>query len=523
MQDFEDDAIEISDLDTPDERRQSSAIYRMLKRVHEIHLAPKTRTIIFVVALLLGASILAYQLLATLRPKSITSASVYISSSVHVELQPVNPIIAILHANGIAYIFTVDGTLSTTHANDGTLSSQQASGGTLSAQRASDGKLLWHTVVSVSTSQPIVVPILADNLIFFASQNSKGGHVDAFRASDGALQWSFATSALASPEALIINDAVAYIFTQNKIIYALNTNNGHILWHFTTTLSDPLSTLLYTSNGVTAVRPDARTVVLLYTQDGAQLWHYTVANYRLWQPSIDSGIAYIQSSENVVQARNLSDGKFLWQYSARSKSIGSFTTQNGLFYVDPGNGEIAALSERDGAPFWQFKTSDGIQMWRIHNGFIFFISSNGYFGTLRALDGTLLWKFKASTYSNVSWFSDTPDGLVHILVNQPDIALYTLRISDGTVIWHQPLNNFDNNSLPEMTDTALYTRQSDGSIDAWRGNDGRHLWHYQPPAPIMQATAADSMLYMQQEDGTLSVLRVQDGKVAWAYPSATGP
>lgn len=510
MQDFEhtdlpeDNEVEISDLDTPDERKNSSPIYRILERARKIHLSPRTRIRLFVLALLLGGCVLAYQFIPSPRSKTTTVGYISSSSSMQIVTNPTDPAINISVANGIAYILTQDGTLN--------------------AQRASDGKLLWQNKVPISSSQGIVPPTIADNLILFTSQISKSGHVDALRASDGTLQWSFQTSTLASPAPLMVEDAVAYILTHNGTIYALNANNGHLLWKFATRLSMPLANLLYSSNGVTAVLSDTNTAYLLRTQDGSQLWHYTFDNYNTsWMPYINGGIAYIHSNENVLQARRLSDGKFLWQYTAHQGNEWSFTLQDRLFYVNTGNGAIEALSEQDGTQFWQFQTKDGIQEWRIHNGFIFLTSSNGYFEVVRASDGSLLWKFKASSYSNISWFIDTPDGLVHILVDQPAITLYTLRANDGKIIWQQPLNNFDKNSFPETTNTALYIRQSDGSIDAWRGSDGHHLWHYQPSTPVTQETAADGMVYMQQEDGTISVLQAQDGKVAWSYPDAANP
>lgn len=173
MQDFEhrdlpeDDEIEISDLDTPDERLRYSPVYRILKRAREIHLSPRTRTILFVLAFLIGGCTLAYQFIPF--PHSKTNSNSYISyGSLQVVSTPITPVINISVENGIAYILTGDGMLN--------------------AKRASDGKLLWQSKVPISSFQGIVPPIMADNLIFFTSQNSKSGHVDALRASDGTLQ-----------------------------------------------------------------------------------------------------------------------------------------------------------------------------------------------------------------------------------------------------------------------------------------------------------------------------------------------
>src|SRR5438876_7007559 len=196
MQDFEDkdlpqdDEIEISDLDMPDERKQSSVIYRIMKRVRSIQISSRTRTRLFVLALLLGGSILAYPFIPFLHAKKNTVTTSYVASYITNSANLLtDQVINVMPVNGVAYIFTENGTLS--------------------AQQAGDGKQLWRTKVSITASQPIV----ADNLIFLTSQNSQSSHVDALRASDGALQWSFSAQALAPSGPLLVQNPVAYVLS----------------------------------------------------------------------------------------------------------------------------------------------------------------------------------------------------------------------------------------------------------------------------------------------------------------------
>ncbi len=214
--------------------------------------------------------------------------------------------------NGIAYISTPDGTIS--------------------ARRASDGMLLWQSKGSIPLSQPIMV----NNTIYVTSENGQGSHVDAFQASDGTLQWSYQTQSLGS-QSFMVADGTVYIHTQSGMLYALRASDGKLLWHFTVNLSDPLETLLSTSNGVTAVHVNTYTVYLLRTQDGSQLLRYAVNNNGSWQPVIERGVAYIYANESSVQAYRLSDRKLLWQYTSTSGVPWSFIIQNEVFYVNTGD------------------------------------------------------------------------------------------------------------------------------------------------------------------------------------------
>ena len=494
----DDDHIEISDLDPPTQRETSLA-YRISQYARKIHLSPQTRIRLSILAILLGGSVIAYQFLPSSHPKTTVVASV---SAQTMTLTQGASATNISVANNIAYIFTDDGTLI--------------------AKRASDGKLLWSSKVSISPLPPIIV----DNIIFLTSQNSKGSHVDAFRASDGTLQWSFQTQSLA-PQPLLVKNGMVYVLTHTGTVYALHESTGNLLWQFATGETTYQTTdVLSTSNGVAAMRTNKQIVYLLRTQNGSRLWQYTInppETPASWYPDIEGNIAYIRTKDNSLQAHRLNDGQFLWQYTA-NEDLWSSKTQNGVVYVySQKNSSLKALVGLASSLLWQ---QNGISYWNVQQpGLVFVRQTNGLLEALQARDGSLLWQFKLPTTGNILWLSSTTNGLLYVGTNTPDMAIFALRITTGSLLWQHILNNSYLNSQPNITSNALYMLQSDGSFDVWRADDGRPLWHYQlTTTPIAQGpTEVGSLVYILREDGTINVLRAQDGKVAWSYSLLGNP
>ena len=508
MQDFdteafpEDDKIEISDLDAPGERKTSSLIYRILKvkGLYVIYASPRARIIFFVLILLLGGSVLAYQLTASLRPKP-TSVTYGVLQVINTSMAPAANFAVV---NGIAYIFTEDGKVN--------------------AQRASDGKFLWRSKQASTLSQPVI----ADPFIFLALQNNRGDQIDALRASDGKLQWSFQTPLLVS-QPLLIKDGVVYMLTQTGTIEALSENSGKQLWQLATgeTNSMNVNGVLYSFAQVTAIRIN-QTVYFVRTQDGSRLWHYTINppdTPTSWQPDIEGDIAYIHTNTNALQARSLINGHLRWQYTANNENSWSSTLQNGIVYMYKWTGTIEAVRGQDGSLLWQHNGGINLNRWNAYQrGILIFTQSDESIEALRASDGTLIWQFKPSMNSNISWPSTANNGFLYVITHTSEAAVFALRTLNGSVAWHHPLTNSESQFLLVVTNNALYTWQSDGSIDAWSSRNGQHLWHYYPAIPIAQGpTEVDGLVYLRQGDGTIIVLRAQDGKAVWSDTASANP
>jgi eukaryotic-like serine/threonine-protein kinase len=505
MQDFEqkdlpdDNEIEISELDTPDEQRRPSPLQRIVKFA-EAHFSSKIRTTLFTLVLIIGGCTFIYLFLSYLHipifqskhtPITTSSARITIGSDTIESVSPNSLSIA----NGVAYISTPDGTLSARQANDGTF--------------------LWQT----KTALPLSPPIVADNTIYVPSENSRDGHIDAFRASDGNLQWSYQTQLLAS-QPLMVEHEIVYVGTQAGTMYALRASDGKVLWHFTIGHFTNgnfwrLETVLSTSAGVTVIRTDSQILYFLRSLDGSQLWHDAVVASTP-PPDIENGIAYI--NYHSLQAYRLSDGKLLWHYA--TDEIQSTSIQNGVIYLNIGNQTVLALNGQNGSRLWQFQTRKQITTLDEQNGMVLVTMLDGTVTALKGLAGSLLWQFKPSTHSYISWLSDTNNEVLYVGLDASTITFYALQANNGHALWHQSAPNIDQSYSPQITNGLIYARQIDGYINIWSRNDGHLIWHSPSSGSVIwNFSEANGLVYLQQPDGSILALHIQNGKVAWRYPS----
>lgn len=510
MQDFEhknlleDDKIEISDLDTPNEQGKPPLLQRIIKFM-EAHLSSRARTTLFAFLLFIGGCTLIYSITSYLHISIIqahqasihtTYGSISIVSVNPIESFPPNSLSVV---NGIAYISTPDGTLNARQANDGTF--------------------LWQT----KTAVPLSPPLVANNTIYITSQNSLGGHVDAFRASDGNLQWSYQTQSLAS-QPILVEDGVVYVDTQAGVIHALRASDGKLLWHFT--LGNPtngtslrLETLIDTADGVTVIHTYDQIVYFLRSLDGSQLWHYSVDS-NTPTPAIENGIVYI--NYRSLQARRLSDGKLLWQYAPGD--VQSYVIQHGNIYLNIGNLTVLTLQGQNGSRVWQFQTQQPIDTLNVQNGMVFITMLDGTATVLKDQTGSILWQFKLPTGSDIFWLSGTRDEVLYVGVNEAVTTFYALQPNNGHILWLRPVQNIQQSYSPRVNNGLTYAKQVDGYINAWSSNDGHLTWHYPSSALIVwNLIEANGLVYLQQPDGSILALYIQNGNVAWRYPTQGNP
>jgi outer membrane protein assembly factor BamB len=178
-------------------------------------------------------------------------------------------------------------------------------------QAATDvGTLLWNTLQSA-----LDVPTIP----------SKEGisSVYAVRASDGATLWHYALNGGANSWAnwLSVENGVVYasdaIPTNDSSgagdIYALQSNNGSVLWHDKLKAS-PTNALL--ANGVIylSTSSDIGAVYAVHANDGSLLWNYPIAGSMYPAPVLDGNVVCVGATNGMVYALRANNGGIVWHY-----------------------------------------------------------------------------------------------------------------------------------------------------------------------------------------------------------------
>jgi outer membrane protein assembly factor BamB len=376
---------------------------------------------------------------------------------------------------------------------------------------------------------------------------------------------------------MTIADGVAYLGTDDNVVYALRISTGALLWRHKIEGSVDVQPLV--ANGVVYVTSfvgqyGPAYVYALRASDGNLLWTYSSDSYSyLSLSTTDSSVAYIASQERI-SALNASNGTKLWHHAIQGSAYWSPLEVNGIVYVGSSTNSwpstLYALQVSDGALLWQYTANNFIATPTVANGVVYTASDDGVLAALRASDGHQLWKQALDTnsfqspqlvngvlYATTTKIIEPPAArtanplqqttalgalLWNTLQNAPAepkkphkqgvSSIYAVRASDGAILWHYTLGN----SLNSWTNwfsvehgvvyaSAFNTTgpgTEEGHIYALQSTNGSVLWHDQLNATPYGALLANGVIYLSTSIGSYAgavyAVRMSDGSLLWTYP-----
>jgi outer membrane protein assembly factor BamB len=354
---------------------------------------------------------------------------------------------------------------------------------------------------------------------------------------------------------LTIVDGVAYVGSQDGIVSALRTSNGSVLWRYSTGGSSELPEV---AGGVvyvaTSVDKGAGHVYALRASDGALSWRYT-AGSDLFMSTVVNGVVYAGSGESTVFALRASDGSLLWQDKLTGPIDGMVTVVDGVVYAISSHEMVYALRGSDGSLLWQYRLAGhAIASPMIGNGVAYIGLEEGMVYALQADTGSLLWRFTPPGGA-----FEPPlviDGVVFVGISEPNpdmasaahagyalqisnrsvpgeankpsksgiASVYALRAGDGSVLWHDKLNNggMDNDGTWLMVaDGKVYVGTNvnayAGYVYALQTSNGALLWRYTTEGGVCSALVVNDRVYLCSADGVVSALQTSTGSLLWQY------
>jgi outer membrane protein assembly factor BamB len=222
------------DLDAPDKAQQAP----VADNIRRSHIPPPFRLWMSLLIIVSVAGLLLLMIASLPRaPKQAANTAVSASG------RPLDILLSVFVADGVAYVGSQDGTMYALRASDGSMLWHHAAffravkclsdgvvyvrlqDGTTDALRANDGSLLWSYKTSPA---PFIVPIVVDGVAYI---NPQDGNVEAVRASDGLLLWRYRAGHSASFLTDVV-DGVVYANSQDGTVYALQASDGSLLWRF---------------------------------------------------------------------------------------------------------------------------------------------------------------------------------------------------------------------------------------------------------------------------------------------------
>lgn len=388
--------------------------------------------------------------------------------------------------------------------------------GTLTAYRAGDGTSLWHQRLDSSGSL-----VATNSALYRFTSTVSYGNIEALRTSDGSLLWKQRVP-LGGTLPLIVQDGIVYFNSHDGVIYALQANDGRILWHFMSGLSGPFDGFFSASVGIASILTVDRMVYLLRASDGSPIYHFPAPSNQdyWWAPAIDNGIFYVDTGSTSVEARSIRDGSLLWQYQVQSSGLWPAIAASGIVYISMPGGAIKALRGENGMLLWQYGAKAVINPPVVYNQLAYLTTRDGEVVAVQTSNGTAPWHWRPSTppEDSISLLT-VADGIVYINLDTADPMIYALQAFSGEILWHHVLSANLPNYVATISDGILYIASSTNAIEAWRASDGQFLWRYTSPAPLAWYPQVDNgILLIRSFNGTLDVLGLDDGKLLWHYP-----
>jgi len=283
----------------------------------------------------------------------------------------------------------------------------------LYALNATEGTKLWN----YSTGGPIdSSPAVYNGVVYTGSLG-----LYALNATNGDEIWVFKSSYLiiSSPTVL---DGIVY-FADNNVVYALNAENGSMLWNNTVSSSYwQIVSSPAVANGVVYIGSDDHDLYALNATNGSQLWVYPTGSYVESSPTVANGIVYVISDDQNLYALNEVNGQKLWNYNSTLNTVNgeSIVVANNVVYVLSGiNVELKALNAKTGVQSWSSSMTD-CEPFPIVVGDVLYIGSINNLFAFNATNGNWLWNstqtgeiLSSPAYANGVVYIDSTNGYIY--------------------------------------------------------------------------------------------------------------
>jgi outer membrane protein assembly factor BamB len=263
----------------------------------------------------------------------------------------------------------------------------------------------------------LTTPAVSGNAVYVMARD---GTVYALNIANGKTLWSYNTKLIAMVDGTIydqgdvaVANGMVYATIQNSL-FAIDAKSGQLLWSQQTDTAQVFTSpqvvdgAVYLSSHEVSHHHGRQTQTgAVYSYDaksGNQNWKHLVDNWVLSSPTIVNGVVYFGSYDMNVYALKASDGSELWHYNTGGQIFDSPLVSNGIVYItEKGNAD-----EGTGQPSTVKPALFAID----------------------AAKGTKLW----SQQIDIS-LQTIQDGVIYGGVFPR--AVYALKASDGSVIWHQ--------------------------------------------------------------------------------------
>ncbi|MBI5214925.1 MAG: PQQ-binding-like beta-propeller repeat protein [Ignavibacteriae bacterium] len=366
------------------------------------------------------------------------------------------------------------------------------------------------------TNSPIIgSPVINEQTVYVGNTD---GTLYALNLNDGKEVWKFPTYGPIRSTVCIEKEKL-FLLSGDGNLYCVNKLNGSLLWRFKTftgyigdrkyDFADyyASSPLLY-EKAIYFGCSDGR-IYALNTENGTLLWSYETGDIVHTKPAISQGKLFAGSFDGNVYALNINTGALVWKFKSvghryfpTGEVTGNPAVTNNLVLIGARDYHVYAIEQNGGYCYWTKQFPKG---WALP---ITVLDTVAYIGTsddreLVAVDartGETIWKanakfniFGGCSFTATMGYFGTLSG-----------NLFGFDLKSGAVKWNFTVDGYSKNHLNYLKDDDTY-RDDIGSI--LTSNDAVLTMYNDLGAIFSTPAVTEDKLVITSSDGNVYCLR----------------
>jgi outer membrane protein assembly factor BamB len=318
---------------------------------------------------------------------------------------------------------------------------------------------------------------------------------------------------------------IVYFGGQDKNLYALNGNDGALIWKYQSGGDFSYSTPALVNGTIYSTNTD-HNLYAIDAASGTLKWKFASESSIISSPAVVNGIAYFGSDDHFIYAIDAISGSLKWKYQTQQNVDSSPNVSNGVVYIGSADGNLYALDAATGSLKWKYNTGSLIvkSSALISNGVAFIGNRNGDLSAINASNGQLKWKISTD---GISLEQSTPiinNGVIYFAswYNTNDFqqrgSLYAIKETDGTLIW-KGLKEQGFTSGPVYAEGKVFINSDDLNMYAVDALTGNEIWKKPIIANGALPTAANGKIFAGGGGSNFFyVLDAESGNESWKFP-----
>ena len=254
--------------------------------------------------------------------------------------------------------------------------------------------------------------------------------------------------------------------------------------------------------------------------NGRMIWGYRVSNSIKGTPVISGNNAIFADGEGVVTCLRISDGAFMWQSLPVTSDSVSSTMSDGatvggdMVFFTRDDGNLYAVNAKNGSTLWTF--AGGIQRVRVAPGYgenCVFLA--GYDGKLDFISPNNGKKFSGGGAGGAINTPVVANGNVYY--SAWDGSVQSVKIKGVVPQWHVKVSDVVTTS-PAVNNNLVVVGTGRGSVVALNEKNGQILWNAELSSETggeisSNIIISDGLVFAANSSGTLYVLDANTGAV----------